>query len=298
MRRCSEVDCGTCWLDPAPAPEAIGDLYRSYYTHRATRPDGLIRRLYLRGMRGLLADRLGYPIRDPLGRLLGRLFALDPDRVDQILHSVGYLRHRPSGRVLDVGCGEGSRVERLRDLGWIAAGVDFDAAALEAGRRRGLDLRLGSVESLGEPTASFDAITLSHVIEHVPDPLATLTECHRLLRPGGVLWSATPNVRSEGASRWGAAWRGWEIPRHLQVFSGPALATLVSRAGFEHVHWRTSARIAGTILLESEAPERVRTGGPYSRESRRAASRFARDQRRRLVRDPTIGEEILLEASA
>lgn len=182
-------------------------------------------------------------------------------------------------------------------MGWQGVGVDFDPAALEAGRARGLDLRLGTVESLGEPESSFDAITLSHVIEHVVDPSQTLNACRRLLRPEGVLWLATPNARSEGAQHWGSAWRGWEIPRHLHVFTGPALATMLARAGFDSIRWWTSARIAATIYLESEAPERVRHGGPYATGSIRAARRFARAQRRHLLDDATLGEEILVIAS-
>lgn len=296
MRQCSDAACRTCWLDPVAAPGSLSELYRTYHTHRSTEHVGVLRALYSQAMRGVLADRLGYPGPGPLGALLGRCLSLDPERVEQILHSVGYLRHRPNGRVLDVGCGEGARLDRLRSLGWQCVGVDFDEAAIAAGRGRGLDLRTGTVEALAEPDASFDAVTLSHVIEHVPDPLSTLTACRRLLRRDGVLWIATPNAVSDGARAWGAAWRGWEVPRHLQVFTGPSLAASVSRAGFGAVSWRTSARIARTIHLESAAPGLVRAGGPYPRELHRAASRFAATERAHLREEPTAGEEILLEA--
>jgi 2-polyprenyl-3-methyl-5-hydroxy-6-metoxy-1,4-benzoquinol methylase len=56
----------------------------------------------------------------------------------------------------------------------------------------------------------FDAITMSHVIEHVPDPLASLDKCRRLLRLGGYLVLSTPNVRSLGHQRFGQSWRGLE----------------------------------------------------------------------------------------
>jgi 2-polyprenyl-3-methyl-5-hydroxy-6-metoxy-1,4-benzoquinol methylase len=102
-------------------------------------------------------------------------------------------------------------------------------------RETGAEVREGLLEADTFPPASFDAVTLSHVIEHLPDPAETLAICHRLLKPGGVLWIATPNLESRGHARFGPAWRGLEPPRHLAIFTRRALTGLLERLGYEIV---------------------------------------------------------------
>lgn len=296
LRRCVDPDCGCHWLDPSPTAEDVGLLYRRYYTHQPARRQGVLRTLYLLGMRGFLASRYGYPSPGAVGLALGSLLGASASRADQIAHSVSYLRYRANGRVLDVGCGEGARLDRLSTLGWSGVGVDLDEAALAAGRTRGLDLRLGTAETLVEPDASFDAITLSHVLEHVPEPIDTLRACHRLLRADGVLSVATPNARSLGAHKFGHLWRGWEIPRHFQILTAPALVRLVEKAGLRVIESRTSARIAATILCESEEPERAGRGDPHSRDVLARSRAFEHHERRALRHDPEVGEELVLLA--
>ncbi|MGD8239076.1 MAG: class I SAM-dependent methyltransferase [Armatimonadota bacterium] len=99
----------------------------------------------------------------------------------------------PSGRLLDVGCAGGRFVELAGEAGYEAMGCDVVASALEHGRGLGLDLRLGTVGDLGIPAASLDAVTLWNVLEHVPEPRATMSEVVSLLRPGGVVLIESPS---------------------------------------------------------------------------------------------------------
>ena len=68
-------------------------------------------------------------------------------------------------------------------------------------------------------TDGFDAVTMSHVIEHVPDPVAFLDKCRRVLRPGGRLVLSTPNVRSLGHKRFRQSWRGLEPPARYSKYT-------------------------------------------------------------------------------
>src|SRR5262249_487357 len=100
----------------------------------------------------------------------------------------------PGMKVLDLGCGDGRKLWTLKQLGCDVVGVEFDGEAGATGRDLGLDVRLGSLEEQDFPTATFDAVLMSHVIEHLPDPKATLQECLRILKPGGQLRMLTPNA--------------------------------------------------------------------------------------------------------
>jgi len=143
----------------------------------------------------------------------------------------------PSGGVvLDVGCGTGGFLAALCHDGlWQGVGVDFAAGAVQVARRQGVSARLGELSDLRFPDAEFDAVTLWEVIEHVLDPLELIQEIHRILKPGGRLWLSTPNGESWQARFWRQFWRGWDPPRHLQVFSPQSLAYLLRLAGFEAV---------------------------------------------------------------
>jgi SAM-dependent methyltransferase len=83
------------------------------------------------------------------------------------------------------------------------------------------------------PTGSFDQIIIWHVLEHVSDPVGTLREAHRILKPGGRLIVAVPNFSSLQARCTGAAWFHLDLPRHVHHFPLPALRQLLTLTGFQ-----------------------------------------------------------------
>jgi 2-polyprenyl-3-methyl-5-hydroxy-6-metoxy-1,4-benzoquinol methylase len=300
MRACERARCGMLWLDPCPLDDDLGLAYERYYTHRAPVNRGRLHAIYWSAARAWLAARYGYRDDAPRSpwRLLAPVFDALPGRREQLEQSVMFLAARPDGRLLDVGCGDGARLSRMRELGWRVTGTDLDERALEPARRAGLDVKLGTLAEQRFASGAFDAVTLSHVIEHVPDPVETLRECRRVLAPGGVVMAVTPNVESMGHARWGARWRGLEPPRHLQVFTWDALEAAARSAGFGHVTMRTVARIAGTIAVESLVPASVEGRAPVPPDVRELARRFEAHERAALASAPRAGEELVLEARA
>jgi SAM-dependent methyltransferase len=150
------------------------------------------------------------------------------------------MRYKPCGQLLDVGCATGDFLDVMRQYpGWEVCGVELsDYASRYAREQLGLDVRTGTLESAQFPEAVFDVVTLWDVIEHLPDPLGTLRQIHRLLRPGGLLVFNTPNLESLDARLFKAYWIGYELPRHLHVFSRRTLLTLIEIACFRLVDMR------------------------------------------------------------
>ncbi len=144
--------------------------------------------------------------------------------------------HPGGGHLLDLGCGTGGLLRELRRDGkWYGVGVDVNEHALDIARRQGIEVQCGELADLRLPAASFDVVTLWEVIEHLPDPVGALSEIHRLLKPSGLILMSTPNSSSWQARVWQGNWAGWDMPRHLQVFTEATLRQLLERTGFEIV---------------------------------------------------------------
>jgi 2-polyprenyl-3-methyl-5-hydroxy-6-metoxy-1,4-benzoquinol methylase len=237
--------CALLWQDPMVEEADVGSLYETYYTHAAPSPtgDSLPRRLNAAARRGVQASRLGYQA-GAGARLLGALLALHPGRRDDAAFRAMFLPASARGRVLDVGCGHGATLAWLRDLGWDAEGIEPDPHAAEVARASGFRVGLGTVFTADVPAGAFDAVVLSHVVEHVHRPVDMLARCRSFLVPGGRLVAVTPNVESRGHATFGHNWRGLEPPRHLHVFSRAALAEAARQAGFAEVDVQVTIRAA------------------------------------------------------
>ena len=145
---------------------------------------------------------------------------------------VALLEGRPPGRVLDVGCGNGADLARLRRLGWEGVGIEPDPRAAELARETsGAQVLEGSIEKAALPAGSFDAVLMSQVVEHLVDPIGTLAACKAILKPGGLLIAATPNWGSRLHELFGPAWFPLETPRHVFLFTAASLRAVFERAG-------------------------------------------------------------------
>jgi SAM-dependent methyltransferase len=147
----------------------------------------------------------------------------------------------------------------MQHLGWVGSGLDTDAQAIAQARAAGLTAEVGSLPGANLPPKSFDAITLSHTIEHVHDPLATLRSCRELLKPAGRLWIATPNLAGHGHRVFKGYWRGLEPPRHLVLFTYEVLESALREAGFSHVR-RKAPQMQTRALFSASADIAVKAG--------------------------------------
>lgn len=153
-------------------------------------------------------------------------------------------------RVLDVGSGAGHLLHRLSKLGYRDLhGVDL---FLEAAREQAtVRLIEGTVSDLPDER-SFDLVILSHTLEHVPDPLETLQDVARRLRPPGYVIITVP-VLGWAWRHYGTNWVQLDAPRHLTIFSLRGLEALIPAAGFHLIERRfdsTSFQFWGSQAYE------------------------------------------------
>ena len=137
----------------------------------------------------------------------------------------------PRPRYLEVGCSTGFVVEAARDRGWIAVGTDLNPSAVEYGRTRGLDLRTVALEDADFAPASFDAVSLFDVLEHLLDPDRTVQACKRLLAPGGILFLYVPNYDSASRLLMGKDAHFIWPTHHLNYYTPVTIRDLMSREG-------------------------------------------------------------------
>ena len=203
--------CGFKHVVPIPTPEELEDVYRhEYYT--AEKP------LYLeRAREDLDWWNLVYA-----------------DRYDTFEELLPHERRR----ILDIGSGPGFFLLHGKQRGWDVLGLEPSAQA--AAHSRGLGLEIVE-ECLTPKTANqvgtFDAVHMSEVLEHVPDPMGVLYTVRELLSPGGVLCVVVPNDYNpfQAALTNACGHKPWWVapPHHLNYFSFESLAGLVERSGYE-----------------------------------------------------------------
>jgi SAM-dependent methyltransferase len=145
-------------------------------------------------------------------------------------------RYRRNGRLLDVGTGFGFFPVEMKKRGWEAMGVEISQKAMSYAREvLGLTIVPGPLEKTGLPDNDFDAITAFYVIEHLSHPMAFLRECHRILKPGGLLLLRYPHTTpiKNLLQFLGIKNRLYDLPAHLSDFSPKMIQQCLERVGFE-----------------------------------------------------------------
>jgi SAM-dependent methyltransferase len=161
-------------------------------------------------------------------------------------------RYAPPGRrVLDLGCFDGGFLRYLSP-GWDVSGVEPSRAAADVARRHGVRILGPTIESVGpEYDATFDAIVVFDVMEHLTDPVRVLREVRRLLAPGGVVLIETgdanaPHWRLAGRDYWYSG-----IVEHVGFFNKRSIARAGLAAGMPLAHFERS--IHSTARLDPRA---------------------------------------------
>jgi SAM-dependent methyltransferase len=212
--------CGLEWVDPQPDAAQMRALYSSAEYYRAKD-----------------ISRYGYTDYVRNKHLYVNLFNRRLDEISR--YTDGRL-----GRLLDVGCATGVLLELARLRGWETHGVDVSTYATQIARDYyNLDVFTGELVEAGFAEASFDLVVMDDLIEHVPDPTALILECHRILRPGGLLTLNTPNRSGLWHLLMGRRWFHYRQSEHLFFFSPPVIGRMLTMHGFQVLKVGSSSKI-------------------------------------------------------
>ena len=127
------------------------------------------------------------------------------------------------GKLLDIGAGTGDFLVVAKSKGWNVTGIEPSEKAKDIAKTKGVSF----ADSLADiEDRSFDAVTMWHVLEHVPDVEKQILELKRIIKPDGVIVVAVPNFKSYDAKYYGSHWAAYDVPRHLWHFSKIAIKKL------------------------------------------------------------------------
>ena len=144
--------------------------------------------------------------------------------------------YRTGGTLLNYGAKTGYFSHYMERRGWKVTSIEKyheeRQFSLETFHHRMYDV--SEMDRLTPET--FDVITLWHVFEHCYNPNGLLNRFYRLLRPGGILLIACPNICSTDAMHYGANWAAYNVPRHLWHFNPTSLSNLLNKHGFTLMH--------------------------------------------------------------
>ena len=197
------IGCGLRRQDPQPIPEAIvaryGDDYLAYETARHIEYRSIaLQSLAEAGLRPGDATAAG----------AGKL------------------------SMLEVGCATGALLSAFAQAGWDARGVEAGASMAAYARQVfGLDVIVGTVETVALPADAYDAVVATHLIEHLNDPRSFLREVRRVMRRCGRLYLVSPNADGLQALLMASRWRS-AIRDHLYLFSSRTLRAMLAQEGF------------------------------------------------------------------
>jgi SAM-dependent methyltransferase len=204
--------CDFIYQSPRLTVEHIRPFYDAeYLAHRRRNDWGLLSPLFAAAMNSLDREKL---------RIVERYAPLD----------------RRSA-VLDVGCGAGTFLDRVRrQRGALVAGVDFvDLSRQSALQQTEFHHGLFYEQNVGN--ARFDVVTMWHFLEHDYDPLRSLSHARQALKPGGLLVVEVPRLDSVTFRLFGDRWPGLQAPQHTSLYNREMLLNMVARAGFETIDY-------------------------------------------------------------
>jgi len=181
--------------------------------------------------------------KDEVAKFYPKNFYEEPSQIDKVITKISFyprqrkiLNYAKQGRILDLGCGKGEFLSNFKMKGWVPFGVDVSEVACELAREKvGKNIYNCQLKECFFPSDYFDVIVLSHVLEHLLNPIDDLVEIRRILKLNGILMLSVPDIGSLQFRVSSQSWIHLDIPRHLYHYSFSSIKFLLERSNFEIV---------------------------------------------------------------
>jgi SAM-dependent methyltransferase len=214
-----------------------------------------------------------YAVNEPLAEkpadyIQGHDYKKDGEIISQLK------KKKPEGRVLEVGCCFGLFLKSAAQAGYETKGVDVSRYAASYARDvLGIDVFIGELRQAAFPDNHFDIIYMSHLLEHLKDPLVELQEARRILKQDGILLIEAPNeYRSLSGVIRGMRFKERKPilfpPLHLYYFSARTLRSMLQKAGFRTINRRITYSSVPDIAASAQDILGSQAGAFLKRHSR------------------------------
>lgn len=199
--------CGLLYINPRPSQEEIGKFYPETYSWKETLEAESFLTKCVRKLEKIYRYHL---LRDEVSKVVK-------------------FTSRGSGKVLDIGCGTGDRLDVFRNKGFETYGVETSNSADYAKEHLKLNVMKGDLFSAKFPDAFFDIVTLYNVLEHTHKPQVVIREIHRILKQDGFLIIQVPNRDSLQYKIFKKKWAAFDVPRDLYYFGIGTLTSMLEK---------------------------------------------------------------------
>ena len=145
-------------------------------------------------------------------------------------------KYKKHGRLLDIGCGGGDFLGKMKHNKFVLYGIDISTEACNIAKNKvgnSAEIINSELKHCSFPDNFFDVITLWHVLEHVKNPMRLLIETKRILKNDGILIIGLPNIDSIAFKIFKKYWIDLDIPRHYYHFSLLTISNLLKVTGLK-----------------------------------------------------------------
>jgi SAM-dependent methyltransferase len=204
-------NCGLIYVNPRPTQEEIAKFYPDTYSWKETlKAASFFSRIIRKTERAYRYHNLNYEVKK----------VLEVAKIN-------------SGKVLDLGCGAGDRLDIFRQKGFDTHGVEISSAALYARDFFKLNVIQGDLYKASYPDDFFDIVSVYNVLEHTHAPKDVLKALGRVTKDGGVLALQVPNSRCLQFKIFKKQWAACDVPRDLCYFNDGLLKKILADCGFQ-----------------------------------------------------------------
>ncbi len=235
-------NCGLFQTHPPLTQDDIGPLYSNYYPYADIDPEKI---------------KTGFqPELENKAKLKNWIIGN---------HRIQNMLPQGTGKILEVGCGDGRSLLQLKALGYEAYGIEADKNIEPIKNALGLNIHIGTIENAPFEPKTFDIVTANQLIEHIVDLNSFITYSKKFLKDGGILILSTPNANSLYRLMFGQKWINWHIPFHQQVFTLKSLKNLLEKNGLKIFKSKTVTPTSWTLhqLDAFRHPSKIGVKNPY-----------------------------------